>query len=519
MRRKVVPLLALLLLAPAAPAAAQTGAPAAARTGAPAKAPAGSIAWGPCDPAEEAPARVLCGTLDVPIDWSKPRGPKLTLALAKLPAADPAQRIGSLLINPGGPGGSGVGFAFAAGEAFSPAIVNRFDIIGFDPRGQARSQAILCDSDDLAAQSEVAFPDSAAEYAQLRAANRELFAGCAELSGPLFKFVDTASVARDMDAIRAGLGESKISYYGVSYGTMIGQQYAELFPTRVRAMALDSNMDHSQNIPDYQKYETLAMEGSFVEFAKWCERTEACVLNDENVLAYFDELYAQAEAGDLVFEGEPVAPETLISAVFGYLYDPISWFELATLLAALGGDATDGRLGRGEPVVNGYLPVMCSDFRFDVGSYRNLAALERAQNRLAPHTKLSPIAWTDLTSCQNWPYRVSNPPHRLRASSKLPPILLANSRWDVATPYEWGRSLARQLPSSTFLTYDGVGHGTYWLSPCAQAAIDTYLVERRTPAKGTHCPAVFPTTPPQAATLSSTGLVNPLPQLVGTNAR
>jgi pimeloyl-ACP methyl ester carboxylesterase len=516
MRRKVVPLLALLLLVPAAPAAA-----APATTAAPA--PAGSIAWGPCDPAEEAPERVLCGTLDVPVDWRKPRGPKITLALAKLPAADPAQRIGSLLINPGGPGGSGVSFAFAAGEAFSPAIVNRFDIIGFDPRGQARSQAIQCDSDDIAAQQEVSFPSSAAEYAQLRAANRELFAGCKELSGPLFKYVDTASVARDMDAIRAGLGESRISYYGVSYGTMIGQQYAELFPGRIRAMALDSNMDHSQNIVGYQAYESLAMEGSFVQFAEWCERTEACVLNDENVLAYWDELYAQAEAGELVFEGEPVAPETLISAIFGYLYDPIGWFDLASLLAALGGDApaptSDLRVRRGEPVEYGYLPVMCSDYYFELGSYKALAALQRVQNRLAPHTKYNPLAWSDLTSCQNWPYKVANPPHRLKASGKLPPILLANSRWDVATPYEWGRSLAKQLPSATFLTYDGVGHGTYWLSPCAQAAIDTYLVERRTPAKGTHCPAVFPDTPPQPATLSTSRPVNPLPQLVGPFAR
>ncbi|MFC7532904.1 alpha/beta hydrolase [Actinoplanes sp. GCM10030250] len=512
MRRKAVPMLflPLLLLFPAVPAAAHGAAPA----------PAGSLAWGPCDPAEEAPERVLCGSLDVPVDWANPAGPKFRLALAKLPAADPARRIGSLLINPGGPGGSGVGFAYQAADAFSPAIVNRFDIVGFDPRGQARSNPVLCDSDAVAAQEALLYPSSSAEYADLRAATVTLAESCLRLTGPLVKFVDTASVARDMDAIRAGLGEQKISYYGVSYGTMIGQQYAELFPGRIRAMALDSNMDHAQNVLGYQTWESVAMEQSFEQFAAWCERTEACALHDEDVLAFWDTLYAKAEAGELILDGFPITPEILIQGIFGYLYDPIAWFGLAEDLKLLDGDApTRAERFRGSPWEYGYRPVMCSDFRFDVRAYPAVAALEKAQNAVAPHTRYNPLAWSDLTGCQNWPYPVTNPPHRLRASGKLPPILIANSRYDVATPYQWGRSLAGQLPSSTFLTYDGVGHGTYWLSPCAQAAIDTYLVDRRTPKKGAHCPAVFPETPPAATTLSGTGLVNPLPQLVGSAGR
>ncbi|MEV6304787.1 alpha/beta hydrolase [Actinoplanes sp. NPDC051861] len=514
MRRKVVPLLVVTLLAglaPAAPAAAHTAAP------------VSKIAWGPCDPAEEPPEGVVCGTLEVPVDWSKPRGSKIKLALAKVPAADPSQRIGSLLINPGGPGGSGVSFAYGATEAFSPAIVNRFDIIGFDPRGQARSNAVMCDSDAVIAQGAYLFPQNSEEYASLRAANKTLAQTCLDLTGPLAKYVDTASVARDMDAIRAGLGEQKISYYGVSYGTMIGQQYAELFPTRIRAMTLDSNMDHAQTIAGYQKWESLAMEGSFKQFDSWCDRTEACALHDQDALAYFDSLLARADAGELEVEGDPVSSDQVISFIFGYLYDPVTWFWLAEDLLWLGGDSPGlAQRFRGEPTEFGYWPVMCSDFRFDVKAYPILNAIRKEQRRLAPHTRYNPLAWTDLTSCQNWPFGVTNPPHKLRASKKLPPILLSNSRWDVATPYEWGRSLAGQLPSATFLTYDGVGHGTYWLSPCARDAIDTYLIDRRTPAKGTHCPAVFPDAPPApaAASLSSgSGVVNPLPQLVGPFGR
>ena len=504
MRRTAVPLIALAaLLGPAVPGIAQ------------AAAPKDTIAWGPCDPADEAPERVVCGELKVPVDWRKPAGPTVTIALAKLPATDPARRIGPLLINPGGPGGSGVSFAYAAGESFSAAVTDRFDIIGFDPRGQARSNVIECDSDAILAQASLLYPDDPAEYAALREADHALAKTCEQLSGPLVKHVDTASVARDMDALRAAIGEQRISYYGVSYGTMIGQQYAELFPGRIRAMTLDSNMDHAQNIASYQKWESLAMEDSVKQFDAWCARTEACALHERGALAYFDELYARAEAGELVIDDYTVLPEDLLNFVFGYLYDPVSWFQLAEDLVALGsGEIPGGRL-RGEPWPNGYLPVMCSDFHFDVGSFTALRTLEKAQSRIAPHTRLNPLAWSDLTSCQNWPYGVTNPPHRLRASAKLPPILISNSRYDVATPYQWGTSLARQLPSSTFLTYEGVGHGTYWLSPCARAAIDTYLVERRTPAKGTHCPAVFPSTPPPIGAQSATGLVNPLPQLVG----
>ena len=465
-----------------------------------AAAPAGSIAWGPCEgDLEGLPARLVCAKLSVPVDWAKPRGPRFDLALAKLPAAEPSRRTGALFVNPGGPGGSGVAMVYYAEDTFSPALIDRFDIVSFDPRGQAASHPVLCDSDAVSAQNALLYPRGRAEFAALRTANQTLGESCRELTGPLAGQVDTASVVRDMDAVRAGIGERTISYYGVSYGTMIGQQYAELFPKRIRAMVLDSNMDHAQDIWSYQKWEALALEGSFQQFAAWCARTGTCVLHGRDVPAYFDGLYARAEAGELVLDPGTeyewvLRPQDLLSLVFGYMYDPGSWFSLAEVLLLLGGDApVAGPARRGEPVELGYRPVMCQDFDFDVPSYRPVAAMERALAGLAPHTRLNPLAWTDLTGCQNWPGPVTNPPHRLKASPHLPPILLTNSRFDVATPYEWGRNLAGQLPSATFLTYDGVGHGDYWLSPCARDAIDTYLQTGRTPPTGTHCPAVFPT--------------------------
>ena len=484
----------------------------------------GSLAWGPCEEdAEGLPERLVCATLAVPVDWSKPNGPTFDLAVAKLPAADPSRRVGPLFVNPGGPGGSGVNMVYGAEYSFSPELIDRFDIVSFDPRGQARSRPVLCDSDAVAAQDALLFPANAAEFAQLRKVNKTVGESCRELTGPLAGEVDTASVVRDMDALRAALREPKISYYGVSYGTMIGQQYAELFPKRLRAMVLDSNMDHSQNLWSYQKWEALAMEGSFQQFAAWCARTDDCALHDRDVLTYFDDLYAKAQAGELILapgteEEWVVTPEDLTWLVFSFMYDPADWFSFAELLRELGGDAPAGQARRGEPIELGYRPVMCLDFHFDVRPYASLAAMEKALNRLAPHTKLNPLAWTDLTGCQNWPGEVTNPPHRLKASPDLPPILMTNSRYDVATPYQWGTSLAGQLPSATLVTYDGVGHGDYWLSPCARDAIDTYLLTRRTPPKGTHCPAVFPTE--QQVRKSAPGaLIDPLPQLVGPTSR
>jgi pimeloyl-ACP methyl ester carboxylesterase len=485
---------------------------------------AGRIAWASCQsPSGE--GSFECATIKVPVDWKGPYGATVDLALARHRATDPAHRIGSLLINPGGPGGSGVNFAFRAPESFSPALLERFDIVGFDPRGVGLSNPVKCDADRVAAQSALLYPKSTSSFAALREANRALGENCRDLTGPLVDHMDTASVVRDMDAIRAGLGEQRISYYGVSYGTGIGQQYAERYPRRIRAMTLDSNMDHSLDTWAYQKTETVAMEKSYGQFADWCARTQSCALHDQDVRSLFDSLYRRADAGELVLPGDPpytFTTQDLQGLAFGYMYDPATWFQFAQDLAYL--DAPDpgesrSLRQRGEPTEFPYLPVTCQDYDFDVPSYATLARYERRLARLAPVTRLSSLAWTDLTGCQNWPTQVTNPPHRLRVDG-TPPILVTNSRYDVATPHTWGSNAARQIGrEAVFLTYDGVGHGDYWLSPCARDAIDTYLITLKTPRKGTQCPAVWPTAPSAQRQSPNAGLVNPLPELLGTGTR
>ena len=484
----------------------------------------GRIAWKSCEPPSGVSTsdKFECATLKVPVDWKRPHGATIDLALARHLATDPEHRIGSLLINPGGPGGSGVDFAFRAPDFFSPELRARFDIVGFDPRGVSRSNPVKCDEDLLDAHWKAIQPDSASAFAAFRKGSRALGESCRNLTGPLVDHMATTDVVRDMDAIRAGLGEQQISYYGVSYGTQIGQQYAERYPNRIRAMTLDSNMDHSVGPWSYQKSETVAAEESYGQFADWCARTASCAIHDRDARALFDSLYKRAQAGELVLPGDSpqkATPWDFQDFVVGYMYSPTTWFDLAKALkdmdAAAPAAAPSGEK-HGEATPFAYYPALCQDYQFNLPSYAALARQERALARLAPVTRFSTIGWQDVVGCQNWPTKVTNPQHRLRVEG-TPKLLVTNSRYDVATPYPWAVDVARQLGSTAaFLTYDGVGHGDYRRSPCARDAIDTYLLTLQTPNPGTHCPAVWPTAPSAKRKSLTSGLVDPLPELLGT---
>ncbi|MEU1511703.1 alpha/beta hydrolase [Streptomyces sp. NPDC005811] len=455
------------------------------------------LAWQPCD-SPYGVGTFECATLTVPVDRERPRGATVDLALARHRATDPDHRIGSLLVNPGGPGGSGREFAFAAPLSFSPALLERFDIVGFDPRGIGLSDPVTCDEELIAAQDALLYPDSGPSFAALRRTNGALGEDCRARTGPLVGHMDTTSVARDMDAIRAALGEERISYYGVSYGTALGERYAELFPDRVRAMTLDSVIDHSLDAWTLQKTRAIAMEETFGQFADWCAGTASCALHGRDVRALFDSLYRRAAAGELSWGGDELfTDEHLQRLSLNFLYSTADWFRFAGFLADL--DTPDPAERRSSPQVQGepapyaYYPVLCQDFDLAVPSYATLDGYRRRLARIAPVTRFSTLAWTDLTGCQGWPAEVSDPQHTLRVDG-TPPILVTNSRYDVATPHAWGAGVARQIGrEAVFLTYDGAGHGDYWASPCAREAIDTYLTTLVTPADGSHCPAVRPT--------------------------
>ncbi|WP_405148877.1 alpha/beta hydrolase [Sphaerisporangium sp. NBC_01403] len=456
--------------------------------------PSAPIQWAECGTTHPAE----CATLKVPIDWKKPSGPTLDLAIGRLKALDPAKRIGVLVVHPGGPGGSGIRpFILNRAIPDSDPIRQYFDLVSLDPRGVGRSTEAVC-SEDLVDRTPVTYPASEAEYQAFLRFNADLSKDCREQTGPLFDHVDTTSATRDVDAIRMALGERKISFFAISYGTQVGQQYAELFPGNIRAMAIDSNMDHSiTSAWQYLKTTTEDFEGSFLEFGKWCDETTACALHDQNVVGLWDGLHAKATAGDLTdpADGHPISAEELRVGLFDYMYDPSGWFEAADWLKALaeGTPPAPSATTKAAVVNNPYPAIWCSDWKWDVKDFAQLDQYRRWLETVAPHTKLSPF-WSDVVNCLNWQGPVSNPQYRLKISGN-PPILLATARHDVGTPAAWNHAAAQQIPRSVLLEYEGVGHGQFRNSVCAHDKIVNYLIELKTPPHGTRCAPEYPAQP------------------------
>jgi pimeloyl-ACP methyl ester carboxylesterase len=461
-------------------------------TAAPASA-ATAIDWKPC---ADAPG-VECGAVTVPIDWAHPDRGTASIALARRKATDPQARIGSVLMDPGGPGGPGAG-EVKGGWSLSPEITKRFDTVGFDPRGVGASTQIKCGLDEVIA-DHPEVPRNQAEFEQLAAYNRKLGESCNRLSGPLGQFGDTESVARDMDAIRAALGEKKLTYYGVSYGTLMGQQYAELFPDKVRALVLDSNMDHSQSTAfEFLNSETQSVQAEFGEFVAWCGRTPSCALHGQDVSKLTRGLQDKAARGELKDpqSGEVITPLSLASIFQGSFYGP-GWDRLATVLKSFADGtppAASAQLKEDIPVNTVFQSVFCDDWRLPVHNYAELEAYRRTAAALAPDVKVNSLGWQAVTGCIGWPNRTSNTQHPLQVHG-APPLLMLSSKFDPATPYAWSQAAARQS-GSTLLTYDGWGHGAYSKnSQCVLKATDDYLISGKLPARGTHCAAVEPGTP------------------------
>jgi pimeloyl-ACP methyl ester carboxylesterase len=437
--------------------------------------PAGSIQWGPCADFPDGE----CGTLRVPLDWQRPRGATIDLAVARHRATDPARRLGVLLVNPGGPGGSNAEFALAS-SYFSPEIRARFDIVGFDLRGTGGSEFVRCpDNPERPPSNE---PVDRAEFDAFREYNRRAVADCRAANQPIFDHADTGVGVQDMDAVRRALGEEKITYHGISYGTLLGQQYAERYGSHVRAMVLDSTIDHSVDLRHFTVDRAAAADDAFLAFARWCDTTTTCVLHGQDVLAVWQRAL---DAADL----QPLPRNWLRDWVFGELYGP-SYDYIAHLIAdtAAGVPAMSARFEYNYLSIR--LATVCQDFDLRIRDYRQYRALRADELRAGPLMLGGQLGHDEATACMGVHGPPANPPHRLRVPH-APTILLMNSRHDPATPYQWALNLHRQAPGNTALvTYEGAGHGVYTRSACTRAFADDYLLTRTVPRPGASCPAV-----------------------------
>ncbi|MGI5167487.1 alpha/beta hydrolase [Spirillospora sp. CA-253888] len=434
---------------------------------------------------------VQCGKITVPIDWAHPRRGTIKIAVARARATQPKQRLGTLFVNPGGPGGSGVDFALDRGE-LSKQIRQRYDIVGFDPRGVGASTPVRCAK--VGPRPSV-HPRNQAELNKLTAYQVKLRQSCRKKTGPLYDFLDAGSVARDMDAIRAALGARKVSYYGVSYGTWLGQRYAELFPGRVQRLALDSTMDHSAaGAARFLVDETRGLETAYKQFAKWCPTSGYCALRGKDPIKVLDALMLRAERGTLHEIGSPRTPlrvPGLAQLVRVSLYDPISWAQLSEELRELGRQKAKKLTAAAvDPTPDGlFAGIMCSDWSFPIRDGKAMAAVKREARKAAPHIRISPLGWEPITACLG---RKAGDPQRPYRIKGVPPVLIVNGLGDPATVHPWAMGVNRQIPGSRLLTYNGGGHRAYSLSPCSRKAVDAYLLTGRLPAQGARCPAVLP---------------------------
>lgn len=447
-----------------------------------------------------------CATMRVPLDYAHPDpATDVMLAVARKPATGPGSRLGSLLVNPGGPGASAIDYAeFAASAIGFPAPVRaRYDIAAVDPRGVGHSEPVECLSNrkmDAFAATDVT-PDDTAEINRLVSEDRAFARGCAKRSGRLLGHVSTADSARDMDVLRALLGETKLNYVGKSYGTYLGAAYAGLFPKNVGRFVLDGAMDPSVSAEEGSRAQGGGFETAFTAFAADCVIRAGCPLGTAGTAAAgrrLDRLFASVDAHPLpTGTSRPLTEALATTGVIAAMYDQGSWPTLRNALAQA--EQGDG---------SGLLALSDSYYERDgTGKYSNLMYANAAvncldlppafsspadvENALPAFEKASPhfgrnIAWSSLL-CGYWPLRATSRAHRVAAPG-AGPILVVGTIRDPATPYAWARSLAAQLSSGVLLTYNGDGHTAYGRgSDCIDTAVNRYLLQGDVPADGTTC--------------------------------
>ncbi len=462
--------------------------------------PVPSLNWTAC-PFPGAPAGLQCASVQVPVDYADPRGLTTTVTVDRLRATG-AHPIGSLFFDPGGPGGSGTQALYAeslGAKLFSAATREHFDLIGLDPRGVGLSSAVRCDPALLNRQVTL-FPTDEAEFDALVARNRELGRSCRQLTGPLLDHVDTVSAARDLETLRQALGQGKLNYLGLSYGSQLGATYAALFPDRIRTLALDGALDHSLSTVSLFKDESHAYEDSFNRFVAWCAQDTSCALHGTDVGRLFDTLVTAADhtpvpAPQCVQAGNcraSVTGEDIRFNMQGLLLFPSHRNDLAVALRqARDGDASAFSqplaTGPSDSDTNGSaIAVECLDWPTPVRTLDDLRRLRRLGQAAAPRLGGASQSWTILTGCVGWPAPVTNPPRPLDVRH-APPILITNATHDPSTAYPLALRLHQELSSSVLATREGDGHTSYLAHGASHTrdAIDAYLLTGRTPPPGT----------------------------------
>ncbi|WP_185994451.1 alpha/beta hydrolase [Nocardioides campestrisoli] len=451
-----------------------------------------TLEWSECGEFE-------CGWLEAPLDYEDPDGKTIDLALLKVPAEAPDQRVGSLVVNPGGPGAPGTEYAAQAALAFRPPLLDHFDVVGFDPRGTGRSNPIDCVSDAEVDELRASDPDpdGAAELAESEEDSARFFEGCREKSGDLVDHVSTVEAAKDMDILRAALGQDELDYLGASYGTQLGATYAELFPDRVGFMVLDGAVDVSLDERQASLDQARGFETALRAYVQNCVDGGDCYLGDslDEGLASIKEFLDEVDQKPIPAGDRELRAGDAFYALAAPLYNREYWrlldqalksgmegdgrqlMMLADLYSSRGPDGYTDNSSEAIRVIN------CLDDPTSI-------PVEEVPAEFEAFEKASPtlgriFAWA-LTGCEDFDGRTTEPLEIDGAGA--PPILVTGTTRDPATPYKWAEALADQLESGVLLTRDGDGHTAYNRgNECVDETIESFLVDGKVPDGDVTC--------------------------------
>jgi pimeloyl-ACP methyl ester carboxylesterase len=454
------------------------------------------IDWKPCEE-----GAFQCAKIKVPLDYGKPDGGDIEIAAIKLPTT--GDKKGTLLVNPGGPGGSGYDFVRdAANTHMSDKVRSAYDIVGFDPRGVKRSAPVTCLTDkerDAYRAKTYAYETDAGLDAAL-ADNKAIAAKCVEKTGPVLAHVDTFSAVKDLDILRGVVNDAKLNYLGYSYGTLLGSTYASLFPDNVGRLVLDGALDPSLSQEELTRDQAAAFEKALHAYVAKCQQSSGCPLtgSTEEGVQQISNAITAAETNPLpAKDGRKVSGSTFVSGLFLPLYNDDNWPLLTRALAtALAGDGTGmlqladfgaDRDPSGTYTSNStfaFSAINCLDYPM-VSDTASMRAEDQELRKASP--TLGYYFAYGGSNCKDWPYKnVRTPaPAEYKGSA---PIVVVGTTGDPATPVEWATALRKQLGNASLLTWKGEGHTAYGRSnSCIGNAVDDYLVDGKVPADNTVC--------------------------------
>ncbi|MET0976614.1 MAG: alpha/beta hydrolase [Leifsonia sp.] len=456
-----------------------------------------SLVWSDCG------GGMQCTTATVPLDYRTPGDGEIELALVRHPAT--GDRIGSLLVNPGGPGGSGYDFVKDSLDfAVSPTLKERFDVVGFDPRGVGRSTPVTCY--DPAGMDEYLFgivPGARGSDPWIAAKTEKATAfaqSCDDGTGRLLDNVDTESAARDLDVLRAALGDETLNYLGYSYGTYLGAVYADLFPQKAGRLVLDGALDPTASNAEVSTEQARGFESALRAYLADCLAGSDCPFagSVDDGMQTVKALLASVDARPIRgSDGRMLGGDTLSMAIIYPLYSPEGWPALSTMFDSVMSGSADQALffadqyyGRQEDgsyadnSTESFMAVNCMDYSYDADPA--VMAEQQAQMTAAAPVIGPYFGYGDI-SCAVWPYTTRADRDEIHAAGS-PPIVVVGTTNDPATPYVWAQSLAKQLDDGRLVTYTGEGHTAYNKSnACVNGAVDTFLTTGKAPDTDPQC--------------------------------